>query len=247
MTARKAPSPASNARCKPASASPPVPTPAGPPPGTVFVAREVELMVENGMTPEDALEASTRVAADLLGIQDQAGTIEVGKQADMVLIDGGPTVRPGRAQKHLGRVPERQKDSLINQSTNRFLTRPNCPGLVKNGEISPAAAHIGLRGGRGAWQGPALTLRGCRGPPKRPILLPIPGPIAGRGSVGYVNSLGLRYIAQPGHLPRQAIVIGQQGLFILGSDQLVRSWRVYRNMVRRPFDMPRGNRSRCRR
>ena len=59
-----------------------------------FVAREVELMVENGMPPQDALEASTRVAADLLGIQDQAGTIEVGKQADLVLIDGDPLSDP---------------------------------------------------------------------------------------------------------------------------------------------------------
>ena len=60
-----------------------------------FIAREIELMVDNGMTPKDALEASTRVAADLLGIQDQAGTIEVGKQADMVLIDGDPHSDPG--------------------------------------------------------------------------------------------------------------------------------------------------------
>ena len=56
-----------------------------------FVAREMELMVENGMTPQEALEASTRVAADLLGIQNQAGTIEVG---DMVLIDGAPLSDP---------------------------------------------------------------------------------------------------------------------------------------------------------
>ena len=59
-----------------------------------FVAREVELMIENGMTPQAALEASTRVAADLLGILDQTGTIEVGKQADMVLIDGDPLSDP---------------------------------------------------------------------------------------------------------------------------------------------------------
>ena len=59
-----------------------------------FVAREVELMVESGMAPQAALEASTRVAADLLGILDQAGTIEVGKQADMVLIDGDPLSDP---------------------------------------------------------------------------------------------------------------------------------------------------------
>ena len=59
-----------------------------------FVAREVELMVENGMTPQAALEASTRVASDLLGILDHAGTIEVGKQADMVLLDGDPLSDP---------------------------------------------------------------------------------------------------------------------------------------------------------
>ena len=55
-----------------------------------FVAREIELMVENGMTPQAALESSTRIAADLLGVQDQVGTVEIGKQADMVLIDGDP-------------------------------------------------------------------------------------------------------------------------------------------------------------
>ena len=59
-----------------------------------FVAREIELMIDNGMTPEHALEASTRVAADLLGISDETGTIEVGKQADMVLIDGDPHSDP---------------------------------------------------------------------------------------------------------------------------------------------------------
>ena len=59
-----------------------------------FVAREIELMIDNGMTPEHALEASTRVAADLLAISDETGTIEVGKQADMVLIDGDPHSDP---------------------------------------------------------------------------------------------------------------------------------------------------------
>ena len=68
-----------------------------------FVAREVELMVENGMTPQQALEASTREAADLLGILDQAGTIEVGKQADLVLIDGDPLSDPA-ALRHIWAV-----------------------------------------------------------------------------------------------------------------------------------------------
>ena len=55
-----------------------------------FIARELELMVDSGMTPKAALESATRLAAELMGIQDLAGTIEVGKQADMVLIDGDP-------------------------------------------------------------------------------------------------------------------------------------------------------------
>ena len=60
-----------------------------------FMAREIELMVEAGMTPKAALESATRLAANLLGIQDQAGTIKVGKRADMVLVDGDPHSDPG--------------------------------------------------------------------------------------------------------------------------------------------------------
>ena len=59
-----------------------------------FIAREIELMVDSGMSPEEALRSATSAAADLLDIQDQVGTIEVGKQADMVLIDGDPHSDP---------------------------------------------------------------------------------------------------------------------------------------------------------
>jgi imidazolonepropionase-like amidohydrolase len=59
-----------------------------------FIVREIEAMVEEGMSPKTALECSTREAANLLGILDMTGTIEVGKQADMVLIDGDPHSDP---------------------------------------------------------------------------------------------------------------------------------------------------------
>jgi imidazolonepropionase-like amidohydrolase len=59
-----------------------------------FVAREIELMVQAGMTPQAALESSTREAADLLGVLDEVGTIEVGKRADMLLVDGDPHSDP---------------------------------------------------------------------------------------------------------------------------------------------------------
>jgi imidazolonepropionase-like amidohydrolase len=53
-------------------------------------AQELERMVALGMTPMDTIVASTLAAARLIGIQHQVGTIERGKTADLLLIDGDP-------------------------------------------------------------------------------------------------------------------------------------------------------------
>jgi imidazolonepropionase-like amidohydrolase len=53
-------------------------------------AFEIVVMVESGMTPAQALVASTSSAADLLGIGDQTGSLSVGKAADLILVDGDP-------------------------------------------------------------------------------------------------------------------------------------------------------------
>ncbi len=52
--------------------------------------RELALMVEGGMTPMQAIEATTRSAAELRGLQDELGTLEPGKRADLVVVDGDP-------------------------------------------------------------------------------------------------------------------------------------------------------------
>ena len=52
--------------------------------------RELGLMVEGGMTPAAALEATTRSAAELMGLDADLGTIEAGKLADLVVVDGDP-------------------------------------------------------------------------------------------------------------------------------------------------------------
>lgn len=54
------------------------------------VARELQLLVEAGMSPERALETATLESARLLGLEHAIGTIEVGKQADFVLLGGDP-------------------------------------------------------------------------------------------------------------------------------------------------------------
>ncbi len=52
--------------------------------------RELQLMAENGYTPEQALVAATSSAAELMGLGDRLGTIEPGKLADLVVVDGDP-------------------------------------------------------------------------------------------------------------------------------------------------------------
>ena len=52
--------------------------------------RELELYVAGGLTPAQALKSATADAANLLGIAARAGTIEVGKDADLVLVSGDP-------------------------------------------------------------------------------------------------------------------------------------------------------------
>jgi imidazolonepropionase-like amidohydrolase len=53
-------------------------------------AHEFELLVALGMTPMDAILAGTRNGAELLGLDKEIGTIEPGKIADLVGVDGDP-------------------------------------------------------------------------------------------------------------------------------------------------------------
>lgn len=50
--------------------------------------RELEEMVSCGMSPAEALVATTRTAAELLGVEEDRGVIEVGKRADLVIASG---------------------------------------------------------------------------------------------------------------------------------------------------------------
>jgi len=53
--------------------------------------REVELLVEAGFTPVEAIHIATENGAIYLGRQDRIGTLAPGKQADLVLINGDPS------------------------------------------------------------------------------------------------------------------------------------------------------------
>ena len=53
-------------------------------------AREIELMVERGLTPMQAIQTATGWAAECIGLASEIGTIEKGKQADFLVVDGDP-------------------------------------------------------------------------------------------------------------------------------------------------------------
>ena len=52
--------------------------------------REIELYVQAGFTPMEAIQAATIVPARVMGLDRESGTVEKGKRADLILIDGNP-------------------------------------------------------------------------------------------------------------------------------------------------------------
>src|SRR4029077_1490773 len=52
--------------------------------------RELELYVEAGMTPFQAIQSATIVSARAMKLDRDSGTVEVGKRADLILVEGDP-------------------------------------------------------------------------------------------------------------------------------------------------------------
>ncbi len=53
--------------------------------------RELENYVRAGISPTEVLQLATLVSAEVCGIKEQAGSIKVGKWADLILVEGDPT------------------------------------------------------------------------------------------------------------------------------------------------------------
>jgi imidazolonepropionase-like amidohydrolase len=73
------------------------------------VHREIELYVKAGFTPLEAIQAATIVPARVMKLDKEVGTIEVGKKADFIILDGNPldnisNIRRVKTVVHDGRV-----------------------------------------------------------------------------------------------------------------------------------------------
>jgi imidazolonepropionase-like amidohydrolase len=55
--------------------------------------REIELLVEAGFTPVEAIRIATLNGATYLGLQDRIGSIAAGKDADLLIVGGNPATK----------------------------------------------------------------------------------------------------------------------------------------------------------
>ena len=58
--------------------------------------REMEALVESGMSPLRVISAATKNGAEIMGLAGEIGTVEAGKLADLIEVDGNP-LRPVEA------------------------------------------------------------------------------------------------------------------------------------------------------
>ena len=80
---------------------------------------ELALLVEAGLTPLEALQAATRNTAQAIGLGDELGTIEVGKLADLVLLDADP----------LAAITNTTRIAAV-VANGRLLEEPDLQGLL---------------------------------------------------------------------------------------------------------------------
>ncbi|MCE2493500.1 MAG: amidohydrolase family protein [Alphaproteobacteria bacterium] len=69
-------------------------------------ARELAIYVSLGLTEMEAIQTTTRNAADALGMLDGLGTIETGKIADVIAVDGNPL-------EDISRLQEKERVKLV--------------------------------------------------------------------------------------------------------------------------------------
>ena len=79
-------------------------------------AKELVSCVELGMKPMDAIISATKNAAKAVGLESQIGTIEEGKIADIIVVDGDPL-------KNIGVLQEEKKIKMVMKEGKIIITR----------------------------------------------------------------------------------------------------------------------------
>jgi hypothetical protein len=71
-------------------------------PGFSIVLREMPAMIKAGLTPYQVLRSGTREVAAYFGDLDRAGTVAVGRRADLILLEANPLEDVGHVARRAG-------------------------------------------------------------------------------------------------------------------------------------------------
>lgn len=93
--------------------------------------RELELLAGCGMKPEAALHSATLSAAELMGVDDDLGSLESGKRADLVIVEGNALNFSGLAERVRAVY---QDGSLVHGSQPRFWAAPRAGSTIRDAQ-----------------------------------------------------------------------------------------------------------------
>jgi imidazolonepropionase-like amidohydrolase len=79
-------------------------------------AHEIELLVDRGLTPMQGIQAATGWAAECVGLEKEIGTLEAGKLADLLVVDGDPL-------RDVGVLRDRGRIKLVMKGGEAFVNR----------------------------------------------------------------------------------------------------------------------------
>ena len=78
------------------------------------VQREIELYVQAGLSPIDAIRAATATPARVMGLEHETGTITAGLRADLIVVDGNP----------LDRIADLRNVAMVSSAGRLYATAP---------------------------------------------------------------------------------------------------------------------------
>ena len=114
-----------------------VPIVAGTDGAGIELMHELEIYVQAGFTPAEALAAATIVPAQLVGQDAKTGSIKAGKAADLVLVDGDPSKHDRRpasdARGDAGRQAARRRRAAVGRGN--FRSSPLRAGAATCGTL----------------------------------------------------------------------------------------------------------------
>jgi hypothetical protein len=97
---------------------------------------ELELFVKAGLTPYQALSASTRIPSEVMGDSQEWGTIEEGKRADVVLLNANPLENIGNTREIAGVMvrgqwlPEETLQGMLDELAGKYEVPKNIQLII---------------------------------------------------------------------------------------------------------------------